>query len=65
MDTVPEAKLARKSIYIRGDLHEALARRNRETGVPLQNLIDEALELGVRMKRWSPDAQPLEGSPAA
>ena len=27
--------------------------------------LDEALELGVRMKRWSPDAQPLEGSPAA
>jgi DNA-binding transcriptional regulator YhcF (GntR family) len=48
---------ARKSIYIKRDHHTALSKRNSETGIPLQNLIDEALELGMRMKRWLPEAE--------
>lgn len=63
--TTGPAPLPRKSIYIKGELHAALARRNRDTGIPLQNLIDEALELGMRLKRWLPDESQTEAEAAA
>lgn len=62
MSNAPNSTGKRKTATLRADHHRILRARREQTGVKMEALLDEALDLGLKYKRWITDA---EETPAA
>lgn len=45
-------------VNIPAELHAVLKQLSAETGRNMENLTEEALRTGMRIKRWLPEAEP-------
>lgn len=59
MSNAPNSTGKRKTATLRPDHHRILRSRREQTGIKIEALLDEVLELGLKYKRWisEPDTE--------
>lgn len=57
MNNTPNNTGKRKTATLRPDHHRILRARREQTGIKIEALLDEALELGLKYKRWAPETE--------